>query len=95
MENNKICHLNYADDTQICLTESTVNKLPVEMWYKNKLALPCVQKFFQIISHMLDMENVEKWEDAHQVKPSVCVCVCVCVYMYVCYSTVSVPLYNS
>ncbi|KAE8282176.1 Adhesion G protein-coupled receptor B2 [Larimichthys crocea] len=28
-----------------------------------------VQKFFQIISHMLDMENVEKWEDAHQVTP--------------------------
>ncbi|XP_074542249.1 adhesion G protein-coupled receptor B2 isoform X7 [Halichoeres trimaculatus] len=28
-----------------------------------------VQKFFQIISHMLDMENLEKWEDAHQVAP--------------------------
>ncbi|XP_067361236.1 adhesion G protein-coupled receptor B2 isoform X2 [Channa argus] len=28
-----------------------------------------VQKFFQIVSHMLDMENVEKWEDAHQVAP--------------------------
>uniref|UniRef100_A0A665WPP8 Adhesion G protein-coupled receptor B2 n=1 Tax=Echeneis naucrates TaxID=173247 RepID=A0A665WPP8_ECHNA len=27
-----------------------------------------VQKFFQIVSHMLDMENLEKWEDAHQVK---------------------------
>ncbi|CAK6949712.1 adhesion G protein-coupled receptor B2 isoform X3 [Scomber scombrus] len=28
-----------------------------------------VQKFFHIISHMLDMENLEKWEDAHQVAP--------------------------
>ncbi|XP_015227036.1 PREDICTED: adhesion G protein-coupled receptor B2-like isoform X1 [Cyprinodon variegatus] len=28
-----------------------------------------VQKFFQIISHMLDLENLEKWEDAHQVAP--------------------------
>ncbi|KAL7830259.1 hypothetical protein SRHO_G00313860 [Serrasalmus rhombeus] len=28
-----------------------------------------VQKFFQIISLMLDMENLEKWEDAHQVSP--------------------------
>ncbi|XP_061672881.1 adhesion G protein-coupled receptor B2 isoform X4 [Syngnathoides biaculeatus] len=28
-----------------------------------------VQKFFQIISHMLDMENLEKWEDVHQVAP--------------------------
>ncbi|XP_076610467.1 adhesion G protein-coupled receptor B2 isoform X2 [Chaetodon auriga] len=28
-----------------------------------------VQKFFQIISLMLDMENLEKWEDAHQVAP--------------------------
>ncbi|XP_058476055.1 adhesion G protein-coupled receptor B2 isoform X14 [Solea solea] len=28
-----------------------------------------VQKFFQIVSHMLDMENLEKWEDAHQVAP--------------------------
>uniref|UniRef100_A0A672FKF8 Adhesion G protein-coupled receptor B2 n=1 Tax=Salarias fasciatus TaxID=181472 RepID=A0A672FKF8_SALFA len=28
-----------------------------------------VQKFFQIVSHMLDMENIEKWEDAHQVAP--------------------------
>uniref|UniRef100_A0A671TSW9 Adhesion G protein-coupled receptor B2 n=1 Tax=Sparus aurata TaxID=8175 RepID=A0A671TSW9_SPAAU len=28
-----------------------------------------VQKFFQIVSLMLDMENVEKWEDAHQVAP--------------------------
>ncbi|XP_078146442.1 brain-specific angiogenesis inhibitor 2 isoform X2 [Centroberyx gerrardi] len=28
-----------------------------------------VQKFFQVISYMLDMENVEKWEDAHQVSP--------------------------
>uniref|UniRef100_A0A7N8X9T7 Adhesion G protein-coupled receptor B2 n=1 Tax=Mastacembelus armatus TaxID=205130 RepID=A0A7N8X9T7_9TELE len=26
-----------------------------------------VQKFFQIVSHMLDMENLEKWEDVHQV----------------------------
>ncbi|MEQ2287231.1 Adhesion G protein-coupled receptor B2, partial [Ameca splendens] len=25
-----------------------------------------VQKFFQIVSHMLDLENLEKWEDAHQ-----------------------------
>uniref|UniRef100_A0A3B5QAV3 Adhesion G protein-coupled receptor B2 n=1 Tax=Xiphophorus maculatus TaxID=8083 RepID=A0A3B5QAV3_XIPMA len=28
-----------------------------------------VQKFFQIVSHMLDLENLEKWEDAHQVAP--------------------------
>uniref|UniRef100_A0A3Q3LM46 Adhesion G protein-coupled receptor B2 n=1 Tax=Mastacembelus armatus TaxID=205130 RepID=A0A3Q3LM46_9TELE len=28
-----------------------------------------VQKFFQIVSHMLDMENLEKWEDVHQVAP--------------------------
>nr|XP_057903707.1 adhesion G protein-coupled receptor B2 isoform X5 [Doryrhamphus excisus] len=28
-----------------------------------------VQKFFQIISHMLDMENLDKWEDVHQVTP--------------------------
>ncbi|XP_078032098.1 brain-specific angiogenesis inhibitor 2 isoform X15 [Epinephelus lanceolatus] len=28
-----------------------------------------VQKFFQIVSLMLDMENLEKWEDAHQVAP--------------------------
>ncbi|XP_028452518.1 adhesion G protein-coupled receptor B2 isoform X2 [Perca flavescens] len=28
-----------------------------------------VQKFFQILSLMLDMDNVEKWEDAHQVAP--------------------------
>ncbi|KAF7669318.1 hypothetical protein LDENG_00206520 [Lucifuga dentata] len=28
-----------------------------------------VQKFFQIISLMLDIENLEKWEDAHQVAP--------------------------
>ncbi|XP_077364123.1 brain-specific angiogenesis inhibitor 2 isoform X5 [Festucalex cinctus] len=28
-----------------------------------------VQKFFQIISYMLDMENLEKWEDVHQVAP--------------------------
>ncbi|XP_028284190.1 adhesion G protein-coupled receptor B2 isoform X5 [Parambassis ranga] len=28
-----------------------------------------VQKFFQVVSHMLDMENLEKWEDAHQVAP--------------------------
>ncbi|XP_073787977.1 adhesion G protein-coupled receptor B2 isoform X28 [Danio rerio] len=28
-----------------------------------------VQKFFQIISLMLDIENLEKWEDAHQVSP--------------------------
>uniref|UniRef100_A0A668RQM8 Adhesion G protein-coupled receptor B2 n=1 Tax=Oreochromis aureus TaxID=47969 RepID=A0A668RQM8_OREAU len=27
-----------------------------------------VQKFFQIVSHMLDIENLEKWEDAHQVR---------------------------
>uniref|UniRef100_A0A671RK73 Adhesion G protein-coupled receptor B2-like n=1 Tax=Sinocyclocheilus anshuiensis TaxID=1608454 RepID=A0A671RK73_9TELE len=27
-----------------------------------------VQKFFQIVSLMLDIENLEKWEDAHQVK---------------------------
>uniref|UniRef100_A0A672QN49 Adhesion G protein-coupled receptor B2 n=1 Tax=Sinocyclocheilus grahami TaxID=75366 RepID=A0A672QN49_SINGR len=26
-----------------------------------------VQKFFQIVSLMLDIENLEKWEDAHQV----------------------------
>uniref|UniRef100_A0A4W5QWY8 Adhesion G protein-coupled receptor B2 n=1 Tax=Hucho hucho TaxID=62062 RepID=A0A4W5QWY8_9TELE len=25
------------------------------------------QKFFQVVSYMLDMENLEKWEDAHQV----------------------------
>lgn len=23
---------------------------------------------------MLDMENLEKWKDAHQVKPAECVC---------------------
>ncbi|XP_072532053.1 adhesion G protein-coupled receptor B2 isoform X8 [Salminus brasiliensis] len=28
-----------------------------------------VQKFFQIVSLMLDMDNLEKWEDAHQVSP--------------------------
>ncbi|XP_049607318.1 adhesion G protein-coupled receptor B2 isoform X3 [Syngnathus scovelli] len=28
-----------------------------------------VQKFFQIISHMLDMENLDKWDDVHQVAP--------------------------
>ncbi|XP_055369011.1 adhesion G protein-coupled receptor B2 isoform X2 [Betta splendens] len=28
-----------------------------------------VQKFFQIVSHMLDIENLEKWKDAHQVAP--------------------------
>ncbi|XP_036371850.1 adhesion G protein-coupled receptor B2 isoform X2 [Megalops cyprinoides] len=28
-----------------------------------------VQKFFQVVSFMLDMENREKWEDAHQVSP--------------------------
>nr|XP_055076552.1 adhesion G protein-coupled receptor B2 isoform X4 [Misgurnus anguillicaudatus] len=28
-----------------------------------------VQKFFQIVSLMLDIENLEKWEDAHQVSP--------------------------
>ncbi|XP_034150616.1 adhesion G protein-coupled receptor B2 isoform X4 [Esox lucius] len=28
-----------------------------------------VQKFFQVVSYMLDMENLEKWEDAHQVSP--------------------------
>uniref|UniRef100_A0A3Q2V212 Adhesion G protein-coupled receptor B2 n=1 Tax=Haplochromis burtoni TaxID=8153 RepID=A0A3Q2V212_HAPBU len=28
-----------------------------------------VQKFFQIVSHMLDIENLEKWEDAHQIAP--------------------------
>ncbi|KAM6959330.1 LOW QUALITY PROTEIN: adhesion G protein-coupled receptor B2 [Aplochiton taeniatus] len=28
-----------------------------------------VQKFFQVVSYMLDMENFEKWEDAHQVSP--------------------------
>uniref|UniRef100_A0A8C6TLN7 Adhesion G protein-coupled receptor B2 n=1 Tax=Neogobius melanostomus TaxID=47308 RepID=A0A8C6TLN7_9GOBI len=28
-----------------------------------------VQKFFHVVSIMLDMENVEKWEDAHQVAP--------------------------
>ncbi|KAM4539361.1 adhesion G protein-coupled receptor B2 isoform 14-T14 [Odontesthes bonariensis] len=28
-----------------------------------------VQKFFQIVSLMLDLENLEKWEDAHQVAP--------------------------
>nr|XP_040045272.1 LOW QUALITY PROTEIN: adhesion G protein-coupled receptor B2 [Gasterosteus aculeatus aculeatus] len=28
-----------------------------------------VQKFFQVLSLMLDMENLEKWEDAHQVTP--------------------------
>ncbi|KAM3858656.1 adhesion G protein-coupled receptor B2 [Diretmus argenteus] len=28
-----------------------------------------VQKFFQVVSYMLDMENIEKWEDAHQVSP--------------------------
>ncbi|XP_058260641.1 adhesion G protein-coupled receptor B2 isoform X11 [Hemibagrus wyckioides] len=28
-----------------------------------------VQKFFQIVSLMLDMDNLQKWEDAHQVSP--------------------------
>uniref|UniRef100_A0A8C9V0W0 Adhesion G protein-coupled receptor B2 n=1 Tax=Scleropages formosus TaxID=113540 RepID=A0A8C9V0W0_SCLFO len=28
-----------------------------------------VQKFFQVVSYMLDIENREKWEDAHQVAP--------------------------
>ncbi|CAL8364371.1 unnamed protein product [Arctogadus glacialis] len=28
-----------------------------------------VQKFFQIVSLMLDMDNIEKWDDAHQVSP--------------------------
>ncbi|XP_036397842.1 adhesion G protein-coupled receptor B2-like isoform X1 [Megalops cyprinoides] len=28
-----------------------------------------VQKFFQVVSYMLDLENREKWEDAHQVSP--------------------------
>uniref|UniRef100_A0A3B3QSB3 Adhesion G protein-coupled receptor B2 n=1 Tax=Paramormyrops kingsleyae TaxID=1676925 RepID=A0A3B3QSB3_9TELE len=28
-----------------------------------------VQKFFQVVSYMLDIENREKWEDAHQVSP--------------------------
>ncbi|CAL8297606.1 unnamed protein product [Lota lota] len=28
-----------------------------------------VQKFFQVVSFMLDMENIEKWEDIHQVSP--------------------------
>ncbi|XP_051527125.1 adhesion G protein-coupled receptor B2-like isoform X2 [Myxocyprinus asiaticus] len=28
-----------------------------------------VQKFFQIVSLMLDIENQEKWEDAHEVSP--------------------------
>ncbi|MFT7811182.1 adhesion G protein-coupled receptor B2 [Arapaima gigas] len=28
-----------------------------------------VQKFFQVVSYMLDVENREKWEDAHQVAP--------------------------
>ncbi|XP_034092620.1 adhesion G protein-coupled receptor B2 isoform X12 [Gymnodraco acuticeps] len=28
-----------------------------------------VQKLFQVVSLMLDMDNVEKWEDAHQVAP--------------------------
>ncbi|XP_041868158.1 adhesion G protein-coupled receptor B2 isoform X4 [Melanotaenia boesemani] len=28
-----------------------------------------VQKFFQIVSHMLDLENLEKWEDIHQFAP--------------------------
>ncbi|XP_072303718.1 adhesion G protein-coupled receptor B2 [Eucyclogobius newberryi] len=28
-----------------------------------------VQKFFLIVSNMLDVENLEKWEDAHQVAP--------------------------
>uniref|UniRef100_A0A8C5ED14 Adhesion G protein-coupled receptor B2 n=1 Tax=Gouania willdenowi TaxID=441366 RepID=A0A8C5ED14_GOUWI len=28
-----------------------------------------VQKFFQIVSHMLDIENLDKWEDIHQVAP--------------------------
>ncbi|XP_028820582.1 adhesion G protein-coupled receptor B2 isoform X3 [Denticeps clupeoides] len=28
-----------------------------------------VQKFFQIVSLMLDIENLKKWEDAHQVSP--------------------------
>uniref|UniRef100_A0A3Q1H7N3 Adhesion G protein-coupled receptor B2 n=1 Tax=Anabas testudineus TaxID=64144 RepID=A0A3Q1H7N3_ANATE len=28
-----------------------------------------VQKFFQIVSHMLDMENLDKWKDVHQVAP--------------------------
>uniref|UniRef100_A0A8C7PTR8 Adhesion G protein-coupled receptor B2 n=1 Tax=Oncorhynchus mykiss TaxID=8022 RepID=A0A8C7PTR8_ONCMY len=27
------------------------------------------QKFFQVVSYMLDMENLVKWEDAHQVSP--------------------------
>ncbi|XP_047672808.1 adhesion G protein-coupled receptor B2 isoform X8 [Tachysurus fulvidraco] len=28
-----------------------------------------VQKFFQIVSLMLDMDNLQKWEDVHQVSP--------------------------
>ncbi|KAJ3609732.1 hypothetical protein NHX12_024243 [Muraenolepis orangiensis] len=28
-----------------------------------------VQRFFQVVSFLLDMENEEKWEDAHQVSP--------------------------
>ncbi|XP_067112421.1 LOW QUALITY PROTEIN: adhesion G protein-coupled receptor B2 [Osmerus mordax] len=28
-----------------------------------------MQKFFQVVSCMLDMDNLEKWEDAHQVSP--------------------------
>ncbi|XP_030203361.1 adhesion G protein-coupled receptor B2 isoform X6 [Gadus morhua] len=28
-----------------------------------------VQKFFQVVSLMLDMDNIEKWDDAHQVSP--------------------------
>ncbi|KAM9434338.1 adhesion G protein-coupled receptor B2 isoform 5-T5 [Clarias gariepinus] len=28
-----------------------------------------VQKFFQIVSLMLDMDNLQKWEEAHQVSP--------------------------
>lgn len=38
------------------------------------LSLSSIQKFFQIVSLMLDMENVEKWEDAHQVLRTFLLC---------------------
>lgn len=31
------------------------------------LVFSVLQKFFQIVSLMLDMDNLQKWEDAHQV----------------------------
>ncbi|MEE6484179.1 hypothetical protein FKM82_013780 [Ascaphus truei] len=40
--------------------------------YKRATYIPSfedIQKFFHAVSHMLDAENREKWEDAHQVAP--------------------------